>query len=71
VFGVDASSPAQIVSLQKIQRRLQDAGALETVAHYLALLEEAFLVAIPIRPFSMSFPLLLLANVFAKGGWRR
>ncbi len=45
VFGVAASSPAQIVSLQKIQGQMQDAGALETVAHYLALLEEAFLVA--------------------------
>jgi uncharacterized protein len=45
VFGVAASSPAQILSLQKIQGQLQDAGALETIAHYLALLEEAFLVA--------------------------
>lgn len=45
VFGVAASSPAQIVSLQKLQGRLQDAGALETIAHYLELLEEAFLVA--------------------------
>src|SRR5262249_7556111 len=45
VFGVAASSPAQIVSLQKIQGQLQDAGALETIAHYLALLEEAYLVA--------------------------
>lgn len=45
VFGVAASSPAQIVSLQKIQGQLQDAGALETIAHYLHLLEEAFLVA--------------------------
>jgi hypothetical protein len=45
VFGVCASSPAQIVSLQKIQGQLQDAGALETIAHYLALLDEAFLVA--------------------------
>jgi uncharacterized protein len=45
VFGVAASSPAQVVSLQKIQGQLQDPGALETVAHYLALLEEAFLVA--------------------------
>lgn len=51
VFGVAASSPAQIVSLQKIQGLLQDAGALETVAHYLALLEEAFLVA-PLPKFS-------------------
>ncbi len=45
VFGVAASSPAQIVSLQKIQGQLQNAGALATIAHYLALLEEAFLVA--------------------------
>ena len=45
VFGVAASSPAQIVSLQKILRQLQDAGAIETVAHYLSLLEEAYLVA--------------------------
>ncbi|HEX7478566.1 MAG TPA: DUF4143 domain-containing protein, partial [Polyangiales bacterium] len=45
VFGVAVSSPAQIVSLQKIKGQLQDAGALETIAHYLALLEEAFLVA--------------------------
>jgi hypothetical protein len=45
VFGVAAMSPAQIVSLQKIQGQLQDPGALETIAHYLALLEEAFLVA--------------------------
>jgi predicted AAA+ superfamily ATPase len=45
VFGVAASSPAQIVSLQKLQGQLQDSGALETVAHYLGLLQEAFLVA--------------------------
>jgi predicted AAA+ superfamily ATPase len=51
VFGVCVSSPAQIVSLQKIQGQLQDRGALETVAQYLALLEEAFLVA-PIGKFS-------------------
>lgn len=45
VFGVCASSPAQIVSLQKIQGQLHDAGALETIANYLRLLEEAYLVA--------------------------
>lgn len=45
VFGVCTVSPAQIVSLQKIQGQLQDSGALETIAHYLALLEEAYLVA--------------------------
>jgi len=51
VFGVAASSPAQIVSLQKLQGQLQDKGALETIAHYLALLEEAFLVA-PLPKYS-------------------
>lgn len=45
VFGVCASSPAQILSLQKIQGQIQDRGALETIAHYLALLEDAYLVA--------------------------
>jgi uncharacterized protein len=45
VFAICAASPAQIVSLQKLQGQLQDRGALETIAHYLALLEEAFLVA--------------------------
>ncbi len=51
VFGVAASSPAEVVSLQKIQGQLQDAGALETIAHYLQLLEEAYLVA-PLGKYS-------------------
>lgn len=45
VFALCATSPAQIVALQKLQGRLTDRGALETIAHYLRLLEEAFLVA--------------------------
>src|SRR5439155_450088 len=45
VFAVAAASPAQIVSLQKLQGQLQDRGALETIAHYLHLLEEAYVVA--------------------------
>ena len=45
VFAVSAGSPAQIVSLQKIQGQLTDRGALETLAHYLALLQDAYLVA--------------------------
>lgn len=45
VFGVAVASPAEIVSLQKIQGQLHDSGALETIAHYLQLLEEAYLVA--------------------------
>lgn len=52
VFGIAASSPARIVSLQKIQGQLQDRGALETIAHYLALLEEAFLIA-PVPKYSV------------------
>ncbi len=51
VFGMATSSPAQIVSLQKIQGHLQDAGAMETIAHYLELLRQAFLVA-PIEKYA-------------------
>lgn len=45
VFAVAAASPAQIVSLQKLQGQLQEDGALETIANYLALLRDAYLVA--------------------------
>jgi len=45
VFSLAAASPGQIVSLQKLQGQLQDRGALDTIAQYLRLLEEAFLVA--------------------------
>lgn len=45
VFAVATSLPAQIVSLQKMQGLLQDSGALETIAQYLALLQDAYLVA--------------------------
>jgi hypothetical protein len=45
VFGVCVASPAHVISLQKIQGQLQERGALETIAHYLSLLEEAFLIA--------------------------
>ena len=45
VFAAAVRSPAQIVSLQKLQGQLLDKGALETIAHYLTLLEDAFLVA--------------------------
>jgi predicted AAA+ superfamily ATPase len=51
VFAIATASPVQIVSLQKLQGQLQDKGALETVAHYLALLEEAYLVS-PLERFS-------------------
>lgn len=45
LFATCAGLPAQIVSLQKLRGALDDRGALETIAHYLALLEEAYLVA--------------------------
>ena len=51
VFVLCANVPAQIVSLQKLQGQLHDAGALETIAHYLSILEEAYLVA-PVEKFS-------------------
>ncbi len=45
LFALCAAMPAQVVSLQKLQGRLLDRGALETISSYLRLLEEAFLVA--------------------------
>lgn len=51
VFAIAAGSPAQIVSLQKMQGQLQDSGALETVANYLALLQDAYLIA-PLEKYS-------------------
>jgi predicted AAA+ superfamily ATPase len=51
VFAMAAASPAEIVSLQKLQGALADRGALETIAQYLRLLEEAFLVA-PLAKYS-------------------
>lgn len=51
VFAVAVGSPAQIMSLQKLQGQLQDRGALEIVAHYLGLLQDAYLIA-PLEKFS-------------------
>jgi predicted AAA+ superfamily ATPase len=45
VFAVALGQPAQVVSPQKLVGQLQTAGAIEAVAHYLRLLEEACLVA--------------------------
>lgn len=45
VFALCADMPAQVVSLQKLQGQLRDPGALETIAHYLHILEEAYLIA--------------------------
>ncbi|RKY20204.1 MAG: AAA family ATPase [Planctomycetota bacterium] len=45
VFSIAVGHPAEIVSLQKLRAGLDDAGALETIAQYLRLLEDAYLVA--------------------------
>ena len=44
VFAICVAAPTQILSLQRLQGQLADRGALETIAHYLQLLEEAYLV---------------------------
>jgi hypothetical protein len=44
VFAIAVGAPAQIVSLKKMQGQLLDRGSLETIAHYLGLLEQAYLV---------------------------
>ena len=45
LYAVSIGHPAEIVSLQKLVGELAERGALETIAHYLQLLEEACLVA--------------------------
>jgi predicted AAA+ superfamily ATPase len=45
VVALACGHPAEIWSLDKISGSLTDRGALETIAHYLDLLREAFLVA--------------------------
>jgi hypothetical protein len=45
LFAVAAAHPAEIVTLQKLRGELADPGALETIAHYLELLESSYLVA--------------------------
>ncbi len=44
LFALAAGHPAEIISLQKLRGRLEDAGALETIAHYLDVLEQAYLI---------------------------
>lgn len=51
VFAVCAGHPSQILSLAKIAGAIADAGTLDTIAHYLNLLEEAYLVS-PVRKYS-------------------
>lgn len=44
IFAIAVGHPSEILSLDKIAGRLAEKGALETIAHYLDLLNEAFLV---------------------------
>jgi predicted AAA+ superfamily ATPase len=44
LFALAASHPAEIISLEKIAGSLAERGSLVTIAHYLDLLREAFLV---------------------------
>lgn len=45
IFALATGHPAEIISLQKIAGELLEKGALETVAHYLKVLEDGYLVA--------------------------
>lgn len=51
IFAVCTGHPSEILSLAKIAGALSDAGTLETIAHYLGLLEEAYLIA-SVRKYS-------------------
>ena len=53
LFAIATAHPAEIISLEKIAGALAEKGALETLSHYLNLLQEAFLVA-PISKYSPS-----------------
>lgn len=75
VFAVCIGHPTEIVSLQKIAGLLAERGTMTTIAHYLELLREAYLVA-GLRKFSRgevrrrSSPpkLTPLNNAFVTGG---
>jgi hypothetical protein len=51
LFEFACHHPAEIVALQKMLGQLTDRGNVTTIAHYLTLLERAFLVA-PLQKFS-------------------
>jgi predicted AAA+ superfamily ATPase len=51
LYAVSVGHPAETVSLQKLTGQLSEKGAMDTVSHYLQLLEEACLVA-GIRKYS-------------------
>lgn len=53
LFAIATAHPAEIISLEKIAGTLAEKGALETLSHYLSLLQEAFLVS-PLPKYSGS-----------------
>ena len=73
ILAIAAGHPAEIVALHKLRGELTDAGALETIAHYLHLLEQSYLVAaLPkysaraIRRRAAPPKLILLSQAFAR-----
>jgi uncharacterized protein len=53
LFALAAAHPAEILSLDKMAGALAEKGALETLAHYLELLDEAFLLR-PLQKYAGS-----------------
>ena len=45
INSIASAQPSEIVSLQKLAVQLQEKGSLPTIAHYLAVLGEAYLLA--------------------------
>lgn len=68
VFAVCTGHPSEILSLSKIAGAITDTGTIETIAHYLNLLEEAYLVS-AVKKYSAreirrraSFPKIVVLN---------
>jgi uncharacterized protein len=53
VFAVSVGHPAEILSLAKIAGNLTETGTLETIAHYLHVLEQAYLIS-PLQKHSQA-----------------
>jgi len=54
LFWAAVSHPAEIVTLQRLQQELPGRPAMETIAHYLSLLEKAWIVAVIKKYSTMS-----------------
>src|SRR5260370_22677375 len=53
LLAICAGSPAAVVSLNKLQGQMTERGALETLASYLEVLDDSFLIA-PIRKYAFN-----------------